>query len=460
MTTSRHADKSDFGSTFPRRATEIPGPESRRLAERLGRVESPNITQTEGTPPIFWAAARGANVRDVDGNVYIDLTSGFGVTATGHANPRVADAVARQAATLAHGMGDVYPPEVKVRLLERLAEVAPGDLGVSILASAGAEAVEAALKTATIHTGRPGVIAFTGSYHGLTYGALATTWRADFREPFRPQLYGGVHFVPYPHPYHPPVTGDPVDHSLAEIRRVIAEAAGTDAPIGTILAEPIQGRGGIVVPPPEFLPRLRELCDELDLVLIFDEVYTGFGRTGRWFASEHWGVVPDLMAVGKALTGVLPLSAAIGSPAIMRSWPPSAGEAIHTSTFLGNPIACAAALAQIDEIEREGLVTRAERLGSHLRARLDEWRERYDVVGDIRGLGLLQGVELVEDRATRRPATALAIRVADAALQRGVILLTEGPHLNILAFVPPLMIGEDQLDYAVDVLEEEMARAT
>jgi 4-aminobutyrate aminotransferase len=456
-----HTDNSPdhtFGTVLPRQVTEVPGPASRRLAERLAVVESPNITSIEGTPPIFWAAARGANVRDVDGNTFVDLTAGFGVAASGHANPRVAEAVGRQAATLAHGLGDVYPPEIKVRLLERLAELAPGELGVSILASAGAEAVEAALKTAIVYTGRPGVIAFTDSYHGLTYGALATTWRSDFREPFRPQLFGGVHFAPYPHPYHHRGSDDPVDSALAAIRRIVAEASTTAAPIGSVLVEPIQGRGGIVVPPPDFLPRLRQLCDELELVLIFDEVYTGFGRTGRWFAAEHWGVTPDLMAVGKALTGMLPLSAAIGTPAVMAGWPPSAGEAIHTSTFLGNPIACAAALAQIDEIETEGLVERAERVGSRLRDRLEAWRDRYPIVGDIRGLGLLQGVELVEDRETRSPATTAAGRVVGAALRRGVILLSEGPRANILALVPPLTITDEQLDYAVQVLEEEVAR--
>jgi 4-aminobutyrate aminotransferase len=437
----------------------IPGPASRELAARLAAVESPNITALQNAPPIFWAEARGANVRDADGNLFVDLTAGFGVAAAGHANPRVAEAVARQASTLAHGLGDVYPAEVKVRLLERLAELAPGELGVSILASAGAEAVEAALKTAVIYTGRPGVIAFTGSYHGLTYGALSTTWRGDFREPFRSQLFAGIHFAPYPHPYHHPPGEDPTEFALREIRRLADEAESTSTPIGSVLIEPIQGRGGIVVPPPDFLPRLRQLCDERGFLLIFDEVYTGFGRTGRWFASEHWGVVPDLMAVGKALTGMLPLSAAIGSPEVMEAWPPSAGEAIHTSTFLGNPVSCAAALAHLTEIEERQLVARAERVGQQLRERLESWREHHSIVGDVRGLGLMQGVELVEDQTTRRPATAAAEKVVMAALQRGVILLPEGPQANILALAPPLTITERQLDHTLRILEEEIARA-
>jgi 4-aminobutyrate aminotransferase-like enzyme len=216
----------------------------------------------------------------------------------------------------------------------------------------------------------------------------------------------------------------------------------------------------LVDPPPDFLPRLRELCDEAGVALIFDEVYTGFGRTGRWFASEHTGVVPDLMAVGKALTGMLPLSAAIGTPEIMKAWPPSAGEAIHTSTFLGNPIACAAALAQLAEIEEEGLVERAARLGSALRDRLEGWRERFPIVGDVRGLGLLQGVELVEDRASKQPATEASLQIIMAALRRGVILLADGPASNVLAIAPPLTITETQLDHTIEVLEEEVAKAT
>ncbi|HEX6941252.1 MAG TPA: aspartate aminotransferase family protein [Longimicrobiales bacterium] len=448
-----------FGEALSRLVTEVPGPASRALAERLARVESPNITRLEGEPPIFWVEARGANVRDADGNVYVDLSAGFSVAAAGHANPRVAEAVGRQAATLAHALGDVYPPEIKVRLLERLAALAPEPLGVSILGSAGTEAVEAALKTAALYTGRSGIIAFTGGYHGLTYGSLAATWRPEFRDPFRAQIFAGVRFAPYPYAYRWNEPGEPVEGSLAAVRRLVESAARTSTPIGAVVVEPVQGRGGIVVPPPGFLRGLRALCDEYRLVLVFDEIYTGFGRTGRWFACEHEAVVPDILTVGKALTGMLPLSAAIGSPEVMAAWPPSTGEAIHTSTFLGNPIACAAALAQIDEIESRGLVERAAHLGRRLRERLESWRDRYRSVGEVRGLGLLQGVELVEDRSSRRPATALAAGVVREALRAGIILLAEGPAANVLAFVPPLVITERQLDHAVDTVEAALATA-
>jgi 4-aminobutyrate aminotransferase len=446
------------GDAPPRMRVAAPGPVSRALARRLAAVESRNITRITEQGPIFWSAAWGANVVDADGNVYVDLTAGFAVAAAGHANARVAAAVAQQVGRLAHGLGDVQPPDVKVALLERLAALAPGDLGVTILASAGAEAVESALKTALLATGRPGVLAFTGAYHGLTYGALACTWREEFRVPFAGQLYGGVRFAPYPYTYRWPGTGDVVAASLAAVRRILDESEQSLAPIGCVLVEPVQGRGGIVVPPAGFLAGLREICDARRLVLVFDEIYCGLGRTGRWFACEHEDVVPDILLVGKALTGALPLSAAIGTPRVMAAWPPSAGEAIHTSTFLGNPVSCAAALAQLAEIEERGLVARAAQLGEHLRQRLDAWGGRFPVVGEVRGRGLMQGVELVGPGPARPPAGALALRLADAALRRGVLLLTEGPHANVLAFTPPLVIGEAQLDLALDVLEEELAR--
>lgn len=447
-----------LGDELPRLVTDVPGPASRALGRRLRAVESRNLTRIADDWPIFWVEARGAAVRDADGNTFLDLTGGFAVAAAGHANPRVADAVAEQVRRLPHALGDVHPAEIKVRLLERLAELAPGDLRISILAGSGAEAVEAALKTAVLRTGRAGVVAFTGAYHGLSYGALAATWGPHFREPFREQLYQGILFAPYPHPYRWQGGGDPLAGSLDAVRNLL-ERTPAGARIGAVLVEPIQGRGGIVVPPPGFLRGLRELCDRLGAVLVFDEVYTGFGRTGRWFACEHEGVTPDLLVLGKALGGGLPLSAVVGTPGVMQAWPPSTGEAIHTSTFLGNPVACAAALAHLEEISERDLVERAGRLGRRLRERLDDWVARYAAVGEVRGVGLLQGVELVADRASRAPASELAGRLVLAALRRGILLLSEGPAANVLAFSPPLVITERQLDHALTQIEHELARS-
>ena len=426
-----------LGDELPHLLTDVPGPRSRALADRLARVESPNITAIDPAP-IFWAEARGAAVRDADDNIFVDLTAGFGVAHAGHAGPRVASAIAEQADRLAHGLGDVYPPEPKVRLLERLAAIAPGDLEMTILASSGAEAVEAALKTAVMRTGRTGIVAFEGAYHGLTYGALATTWRSDFRARFAGQLFGGVQFAPYP------ISG--AEAALAAVDRIVNDAEEMQHPIGAILIEPILGRGGLHVPPPGFLAALRERCDGQRILLIVDEIYTGCGRTGRWFACEHEGVVPDVLVVGKALSGSLPISAAIGSPAVMRAWPASTGEAIHTSTFLGNPIACAAALAQLDVIQSDGLLRRAERLGEVIRETTRRWAQRFDPVGEPRGRGLLQGVPV--------HGTGAAIRIADRCLRRGVLILAEGSGAEVLAITPPAVITEAQLDFALAVIEE------
>lgn len=432
-----------LGEKTPELITAIPGPRSRELAARLRHVESPNITAVSEHGPIFWSEATGANVRDVDGNLFIDLTAGFGVAAAGHGSGAVAEAVDRQLGRLVHAMGDVHPADVKVDLLERLAALAPGDLSVSILSANGSDAVESALKTAVMATGRSGVVAFDGGYHGLGYGALSVTSGTRFRRPFSQQLFGGVRFAPFPETREGAFAGVGTDASLAGVRTLILDARAGPHPVGAVIVEPIQGRGGIRVPPPDFLPRLRDLCTELGVLLILDEIYTGIGRTGRWFACQHWDVVPDLLIMGKALAGGLPLSAVVGRPAVMEAWPPSHGEAIHTSTFLGNPVTCAAALAHLDELEQRRLVERAADLGRWLGRRLEALADRHSRVTAARGLGLMQAVSLVGD-------TESAARLAAAALRRGVIILPEG---EALAFIPPLVITKAQLEFALDTVE-------
>ncbi|MGD2215813.1 MAG: aspartate aminotransferase family protein [Gemmatimonadales bacterium] len=443
------------GDQLPRITVSPPGPESRRLAATLRRYESPNVTYVSDEFPIFWREALGANVLDVDDNIYIDLSAGFGVAAAGHRAPRVTEAVKRQLDLLAHGMGDVHPPEIKVRLLERLAEIAPGDLSQSVLSSSGSEAVESALKTARLASGRPGVLCFRGAYHGLTYGALAVTDGEFFREPFQDQLGITVARVPFPDRYRPDPEVALGGDLLGSTLEAVADELDADDQIGAIIVEPILGRGGVVVPPDGFLRGLRDECDRRDLVLIFDEVYTGFGRTGRWFACEHEGVVPDIICVGKAFSGALPFSACIGRPEIMAAWPPSAGEAFHTSTFLGHPLGCAAALAQIDEIESEGLTERSARLGATLLERLEKLRARVRFIGDVRGRGLLAAVELVRDPGAR-PDPERAARVVKEALQVGLILLAGD---GVIELSPPLTITEAQLDFALAALEDCLARA-
>ncbi len=413
---------------------DIPGPRSRALAERLRRVESPGVTTLTDDWPIFWERGQGAHIWDVDGHRYIDLGAAFGVMAIGHGNARVARAVASQAATLLHGMGDVHPAAVKVALLEALAEVTPAGLDLAILGQNGSDAVEAALKCAALVTGRPGVVAFSGGYHGLSGMALSVTSRRDFRDPFLPHLAGPVTFLDFPQ------TVDTAEQVLADLDRRLRRRDSGMPPTGAVLVEPIQGRGGVRVAPAGFLTGLRRLCDAHGLMLIADEIFTGCGRTGRWFAVEHDDVVPDLLCVGKALGGGMPLSACVGGLTSLGRWPKADGEALHTSTFLGHPGACAAGLAALEELHERDLVARAATLG---RVALDRL-SRLDVV-DVRGRGLFLGVALESgDRA---------FRVVSAALREGVILLPCGAAGETLSISPPLVIDDADLSAAFDILD-------
>jgi 4-aminobutyrate aminotransferase/(S)-3-amino-2-methylpropionate transaminase len=416
----------------PDRIGDVPGPQSRALAARLARVESRNVTALDPVP-IFWERARHANLWDVDGNRYVDLTAAFGVANVGHAHPDVVRAVAHQAETLLHGMGDVHPARVKVELLEKLAAIyprgrraeAPAVRGV--LSSSGSDAVETALKTAMLATGRAGVLAFEGAYHGLSFGALDCTWRSDFKTPFTARLPGATRFARY---------GD-----LDDVRRV---ADGPGEAIGAVLVEPVQGRGGERVPPDGFLTGLRSLCDERGWLLIADEIYTGLGRTGARFACDHEDVVPDLLCIGKGLASGMPLSACLGLAGCFDAWPRSTGEALHTQTFLGHPASCAAALASLDVSERWGLPARAKALGATVLERLREALAGSAAVVEVRGRGLMIGIECA------RPEIALV--ATQALLERGYVLLPSGPGGRVLSLTPPLSIEESALRTACDVI--------
>ncbi len=431
---------------FPEIRTEIPGPRSRALAGELRRWENPNITFVSPEFPVFWESASDCLVTDADGNVFLDLTSGFGAAAVGHGNARVVSAIREQAGRLIHGMGDVHPPVLKVDLLRTLARLCPGRLGQAILGSSGAESVEAALKTAVMATGHAGVIAFEGGYHGLTYGALDANGRADFRVPFREQLGGFTQHAGYPR------TPGEAARVLEQIEAWLAQPPAGIPPVGAVLVEPIQGRGGIVLPPEGWFADLLSLCHRQGALLIADEIFTGFGRTGRWFASE---APPDILCIGKAMGGGFPISACVSTPEIMATWGESQGEALHTSTFLGNPLGCAASLAALAEIEERGLVERAAALGEWLRPRLYALRSRRPAIAEVRGRGLMWGLDLRD--AAGRPDGALAGRVMIEALRRGVILLPAAPDGNVLELVPPYTITEAQLEFALAVVEECLA---
>jgi 4-aminobutyrate aminotransferase-like enzyme len=418
---------------------------TKTILQTLGRHESRNIlfAERDGSWPVVWERAKGVHVRDAEGKKYLDLTAAFGVAAAGHANPQVVRAGQRQMAVLLHAMGDVHPHARKAGLARELSRLTFERWGKSsgkvIFSNSGFEAVESALKTALLATGKRGVIAFEGAYHGLGYGALNATHRAHFRGPFRAQLGEFGHFVKFP-------------TSHAELKRVeqaICHILWREK-IGAILVEPVQARGGINIPPPEFLPRLRKLADASGAVLILDEVYTGFGRTGKWFACEHSRTVPDLICLGKALTGGFPLSACVGRADLMdAAWPASTGEAIHTSTFLGNPVGCAMALAQIKEIRRLKLCERSARLGKFLLKELSKVQSSKFKVA-ARGLGLMAGLELTLPGG--KPATQLAFNAIKTLLRRGYVFLPEGADGNVISFTPPLVITKAQLTRAVQTL--------
>jgi 4-aminobutyrate aminotransferase/(S)-3-amino-2-methylpropionate transaminase len=433
----------------PELRTPVPGAASRALAERLARVESRNVTALEPTP-IFWERAFGANLWDVDGNRFVDLTAAFGVANVGHAHPHVARAVARQAESLLHGMGDVHPPRVKVELLEKLIALYPTGGGEPapahgatigeppqppsvrvVLSSSGSDAVETAIKTALLATGRPGILAFEGAYHGLSLGALDCTWRADFREPFQARLPGATHFARF---------GD-----LEDVDRIAREQG--DA-IGAILVEPIQGRGGERVPPDGFLRGLRRVCDERGWLLVADEIYTGFGRTGRIFACDHEGVVPDLLCVGKGLASGMPISACLGRREVFEAWPMSEGEALHTQTFLGHPVGCAAAIASLEVAESLRLADRSRELGARILTRLRAELDESIGVCEVRGRGLMIGIECT--------TPALSLGTTRRLLERGYVALPSGDEGRVISLTPPLVISEEALEAACEGLRTSL----
>ncbi len=462
---SLHIEDSWVSAEGPLVKTAIPGPASQAQIDDLARYECPAITARRarreaetgvGQDPVVWERALGAHVWDVDGNRYVDLSGAFAVAAVGHCHPRVVEAAHRQSSRLIHAMGDVYPSREKIALCKKLAEVTPGDLQHVILGLSGASAVEAALKTAVMVTGKPGVIAFAGSYHGLSHGALAVTaYRREFRAPFKAQLNPHVLHMPYPG-QDGGLEGQDAETSLRHLEAMLSHPASGVEGVGAVIVEPIQGRGGEVVPPWSWLRGLRSLCDRHGLVLIFDEIYTGFGRTGRWFAAEHAEVIPDVMCVGKALGGGAPISAAIGRPSVMEAWGNSRGESIHTSTFLGNPLSCAMALASLEVIEEEGLVERSRVLGAWLRDELEALREDIPGIGPIRGEGLMLGLPLLDEAGQPDGARALAL-MADLR-EVGFLIMPSGVYGHVLGFAPPLVIQQSQLAMALDTMRALLLR--
>ncbi len=427
-------------------STALPGPGSREILDRLAASVARPL---QVAFPIAAAEARGSTLTDVDGNVFLDFTGGVGCLNVGHSHPDVVAAAQEQLDRFAHTDFTIVPYDVYVTLAERLLAHAPfrGPAKAAFFNS-GAEAVENAVKFARAATGRSAIVAFDGAFHGRTMLALALTSKTHPYKaglgPFAPEVYR----VPYPNAYR----GPSADEALAALRRALATQVAAED-VAAIVVEPVQGEGGFVPAPPGFLRGLRTLCDEHGIVLVCDEVQTGFARTGRFFAVEHSGVEPDLITVAKSIAGGLPLSGVLGKAAVMDA----PGDGAVGGTFVGNPVAQAAALAVLDVIEGEGLVERSAAIGETIRARMEEWQSRWPRIGDVRGLGAMLAIELVEDAATKEPAPGLAAEVIRAAFERGLLLLKAGVGLNCIRVLVPLVISDGELEEALSVWEEALA---
>jgi 4-aminobutyrate aminotransferase/(S)-3-amino-2-methylpropionate transaminase len=425
--------------------TEIPGPRSREILDRLDAVVSSALAVYM---PVVAAEGHGATITDVDGNTFIDFTGGVGCLNVGHAHPHVTEAVQEQAARFLHTDFTIVPYEVYVEVAERLLAVAPfRSPAKAAFFNAGTEAVENAVKFARAYTGRPAVIGFEGAFHGRTLLSLTLTSKAHPYKaglgPFAPEVYR----VPFPYEYR----GVDTDAALATLRGALVTQVAAEN-VAAIIIEPVLGEGGFVVAPAEFLQGVRAICDEHGIVMIVDEVQTGFARTGRMFAIEHAGVEPDLLVVAKSIAAGLPLSGVLGKAEIMDA----PGEGGVGGTYVGNPVALAAAAAVLDVIEEEGLVDRAGRIGEVIRGRMLEWQRRHPQIGDVRGLGSMLAIELVEDPASKRPAPTLASAVTEAAAKRGLLLLKAGTHSNCIRVLTPLVIGDSELDEALGAWGEAL----
>jgi 4-aminobutyrate aminotransferase / (S)-3-amino-2-methylpropionate transaminase / 5-aminovalerate transaminase len=427
--------------------TEIPGPRSRELIARKERVIADPLSLNF---PIVIERGEGATLTDVDGNTFIDFTGGVGCLNVGHAHPRVVEAAQEQLERFSHTDFTIVPYEVYVRLAERLCELAPIENAKAAFFNAGTEAVENAIKFARSHTSRPGVIAFEGGFHGRTLLSLSMTSKTHPYKaglgPFAPEVYR----VPFPNEYR----GASAAEALATLERAFVTQVAAET-VAAIVLEPVQGEGGFVVAPQEFMDGVRRLCDEHGIVMVVDEVQTGFGRTGKLFAIEHYGVEPDLITIAKSIAMGLPLSGVIGRAEIMDAPPDSA----IGGTYVGNPVAQAAALAVLDVISEEDLCARASVLGDRLRERMLAWQQRFPQIGDVHGLGAMLAIELVEDPETREPAPGLASAVAEEAATRGLLLLKSGIYSNCIRVLTPLTLSDAELDEALAVWEASLEEA-
>jgi 4-aminobutyrate aminotransferase / (S)-3-amino-2-methylpropionate transaminase / 5-aminovalerate transaminase len=428
--------------------TEIPGPNSKAILERKERVVADPLSVFL---PVVADRAQGATLTDVDGNTFLDFTGGVGCLNVGHSHPQVVAAAQEQLGHFSHTDFTIVPYEVYVTLAERLCELAPvRKPAKAAFFNAGTEAVENAIKFARSYTGRPAVIGFEGGFHGRTLLSLTLTSKTHPYKaglgPFAPEVYR----VPFPNEYRGPTAGE----GLEALERALVTQIAAET-VAAIVLEPVQGEGGFVVAPPEFVEGVRRICDDNGIVLVVDEVQTGFGRTGRMWGIDHYEIEPDLVTVAKSIAAGLPLSAVLGKAEIMDA----PGDSAIGGTYVGNPVAQAAALAVLDVFEEEGLSERGAAIGETIRARMTAWQGRWDAIGDVRGLGAMLAIELVHDRATKSPAPDLATRVVEAAAERGLLLLKSGIYSNCIRVLVPLVIPDAELDEALDVWEQALEAA-
>jgi len=448
--TTEVMSQAEIRSALPKIRTALPGPNAKRIIEDDDRLISPSYTRSY---PLVAKRGRGAMIEDVDGNEFLDFSAGIAVTSTGHCHPEVVAAVQRQAGELIHMSGTDFYYESMTRLAERLSRIAPMPGPHKFyFGNSGTEAVECALKLARYHTRRQAAVAFYGAFHGRTMGSLSlTASKPQQRRRFAP-LVPGVTHVPYPYTYRFGDGKTDREYGIACAKFIEERLFKTTVPpedVAAIFVEPIQGEGGYVVAPPEFLRELRRICDEHGILLVADEVQSGAGRTGKWWAIEHAGVEPDIVCIAKGIASGMPLGITVSKAAIM-DWIPGS----HASTFGGNPVAIAAALASMDVIEREGMQNAAN-VGERMKQRMSTWLQKHPMVGDVRGKGLMLAVEIVKDKLSKTPAAKERDQIVQLAFESGLLLLGCGE--TSIRLSPALIISQEQGDYALDVLESAIA---
>lgn len=429
---------------------EIPGAKSRELLARRQQFVARGVSSTMS---VFAAKADGAMLEDVDGNRYIDFAGGIGAMNIGHSRPEVAQAIAEQAAKFTHTCFSVMMYEPYIELAERIVKIAPGESPKkAIFFNSGAEAVENAVKIARYATGKPVVITFENAFHGRTLMTMTMTAKVSYKHhfgPFAPEIYR----APFPYPYRMNMTGQQAsEYCIAELERMISNEIGADQ-VAAIVVEPLQGEGGFIPSPPGFLRALKNVCEKYHILFIADEIQSGFCRTGRMFAVEHDGVEPDLMIIAKSMGAGMPISGVVGRADVIDVPPPGT----LGGTYSGNPVACAAALAVLDLFEKEDYAARSREIGHVITQRFLKLQERYPLIGDVRGLGGMVAMELVQDRTTKEPASHEASEVLAAAHHRGLVLIKAGMYDNVLRVLVPLVVTDEQLKQGLDIFEDALS---